>query len=55
MTLRFNIAWLPLFGAGLQISYPDTENLAVAEAVTLFEKAVEEREREFRAAFKAKA
>ena len=54
LKLRFNIAWLPLFGAGLQISYADTENLAVAEAAALYEMAVNERDREVRAAFKGR-
>ncbi len=53
--LRFNIAWLPLFGAGLQISYTDTEGLPVSEAADLFEMAVEQRESEIRAAFKGKS
>lgn len=52
MRLRFGIAWLPLFGAGLNISYSDTENLSVSEASSLYEMSVNEREREVRAAFK---
>jgi len=53
-TLRFNLAWLPLFGAGLQIGYMDTLNLGMYEAVDLLEKAVEERTREVKGAFKGR-
>jgi len=53
-TLRFSLAWLPLFGAGLQISYMDTLDLGMDEAVELLEKAVEERTREVKTAFKGK-
>lgn len=52
--LRFNIAWLPLFGAGLQLGYTDTEDLSVYEAVELLSMSIEQREREIRAAFKKK-
>lgn len=52
LRLRFNIAWLPLFGAGLQIGFRDTEDLSTADAVDLYEMAVKQREREVRAAFK---
>ncbi|MDD5265407.1 MAG: hypothetical protein PHU43_11315 [Candidatus Bipolaricaulis sp.] len=52
--LRFNISWLPLFGAGLQLGYTDTEDLSVHEAVDLLEMSIEQREREVHAAFKKK-
>jgi len=54
LKLRFNIAWLPLFGAGLQISFSDTEDLSTAQAVDLCEMAINQREREVRAAFKGR-
>lgn len=50
--VRFELSWLPLFGAGLHMRYGETLELTMDEVVDLLEWSVEEREREFKSAFR---
>ncbi len=50
--IRFELSWLPLFGAGLQIRYGETLDLTMDEVVDLLRWSTKQREREFKAAFK---
>jgi len=52
--MRFNLAWFPLFGSTLNISWSETLDIPMYEIEDLSERANEQSGKEWKKAFKGK-